>query len=217
METYIFNESFILASGIRISVYRKQHSFIYNILLVETIISSNVCSRQPKRRISLKNTFPLDGKKTSRGLRKMEKKDGFHQPENHLSKSKNKLFLSKLFSLYSSNGFYQQRKSTDQKILFPLGRKSVCTSRVKDINKYVSSSQKIYFYFKKSLKILKKIGTHQKEYGLSLIDFPLISLIVSTYRKKLGIKQLTKKQIKTSFSRFQYVLVKQKTASTGRS
>ena len=49
------------------------------------------------------------------------------------------------------------------------------------------------------------------------IDFPLISIIVSTYRKKLEIKQLTRKQIKTSFPRFQYVVVKWKTASTGSS
>ena len=88
--------------------------------------------------------FHQTEKSTSRSLRKMEKKDGFHQPENHLSTSKNELFLSKLFSLYSNNGFYQQRKNTDQKILFPLGRKSVCTSRVNDINKYVSSSRKSY-------------------------------------------------------------------------
>ena len=33
-------------------------------------------------------------------------KNDFHEPENQLSTSKNELFLSKLFSPYSNNGFY---------------------------------------------------------------------------------------------------------------
>ena len=47
----------------------------------------------------------------------MEKKNGFHQPENQLSTSNNKLFL-RLFTPNSNNGFYQQPNSSDQKNTF---------------------------------------------------------------------------------------------------
>ena len=70
--------------------------------------SQKIRFHQPEWRISLKNAFPLNGKKagvTGRSLWKMEKKNDFHKLENHLFTSKNKLFL-RLFTPNSNNGFY---------------------------------------------------------------------------------------------------------------
>ena len=47
---------------------------------------------------------------------------------------------------------------TTNGILFPLGRKSICTSQVKD--KYVSTIRESCFHFKKSLKKIEKIRVH---------------------------------------------------------
>ena len=56
-----------------------------------------------------------------------------------------------------------------------VGRKSVCISRIKDIEKYTSSIRK-----------QKRIGVHQYEYGSSLkFDFPQMSVIFSISRKRL--------------------------------
>ena len=44
-----------------------------------------------------------------------------------------------------------------KKILFPPGRKSVCTSRIKDIEKYVSNIGKHGFHFKNIWKNRKKL------------------------------------------------------------
>ena len=44
-----------------------------------------------------------------------------------------------------------------KKILFPIGRKSICANRVKDIEKYVSTIRKSCFHFKKSVKKMKKL------------------------------------------------------------
>ena len=75
METYLFSESFIMVRGIRISVYRKQYYSIYSFFSAcGANASSKIRFHQPKTRISLKNTFPLDRKKTGRGLQNMEKK-----------------------------------------------------------------------------------------------------------------------------------------------
>ena len=122
-----------------------------------------------------------------------QRENDFHQRESQLPTSNNELFLSKLCSSYSNNGFYQQGNSTDQKILLPLDRKSVCSSRVKDtFPRYGKAASTL-----KTLRRIEKNGVHQQEYGSSLkMDLPVISIIVSTYRKKLGIKQQTK-QIKT--------------------
>ena len=73
VETYLFNESFILAGGIRIYVYRKQYCFLYSFfLLMETIISSELRFFWAEIRISLNNNFLPDRKKTSRVPRKKE-------------------------------------------------------------------------------------------------------------------------------------------------
>ena len=45
------------------------------------------------------------------------------------------LFLWKLFSSNSYNGFHKQKNNSDQKALFPLDSKSVSTSRMKDLLK----------------------------------------------------------------------------------
>ena len=91
-----------------------------------------------------------------------------------------------------------QQNSADQKILFPLGRKSVCTSRVKDIDKCVSTIRKSCCHFKKYLKKLKKLVSTSRNMVCLKIIFPLISIILATYRKKLGIKQLTLKKNKAT-------------------
>ena len=70
-----------------------------------------------------------------------------------------------------------------KKILFLLGTKSVSTSWMKDIEKYVATIRKSCCYFKKSLKKLVSNGSSLK------IDFYLISIIVSATRKNLRIKQ----------------------------
>ena len=70
-----------------------------------------------------------------------------------------------------------------KKILSPLGRKSFSNSWMKDFEKSVSTIWKSCFYFKKSLKKLVFNGSSSK------IDFYLISIIVSTSRKNLRIKQ----------------------------
>ena len=70
-----------------------------------------------------------------------------------------------------------------KKILFLLGAKSVSTSWMKDIEKYVATIRKSCLYFKRFLKKLVSNGSSLK------IDFPLISIIVSASRKNLIIKQ----------------------------
>ena len=72
---------------------------------------------------------------------------------------------------------------TKKKILFLLGAKSVSTSWMKDIEKYVATIWKSCLYFKRFLKKLVFNGSSLK------IDFPLISIIVSASRKNLTIKQ----------------------------
>ena len=70
-----------------------------------------------------------------------------------------------------------------KKILFLLGAKSASTSWMKDIEKYVATIWKSCLYFKKFLKQSVSNGSSLK------IDFPLISITVSTSRKNLTIKQ----------------------------
>ena len=124
----------------------------------------------------------------------MQRKLVLHQPKNQLSTSKNKFFLSKLFSPNSKSGFYQQQNSSDQKNTVPLGRKSVSTSQMKDIQKSVTTIRKNCCYFKKSLKKLVSNGSSLE------IDFTLISIIVSACRKNLRIKQYCFQQTKNLIS-----------------
>ena len=70
-----------------------------------------------------------------------------------------------------------------KKKLFSLGRKSVSTSQIKDVEKSIATIHKSYCYFKKSLKKFVSNGSSLE------IDFPLISIIVSAGRKDLRIKQ----------------------------
>ena len=64
-----------------------------------------------------------------------------------------------------------------KKILFLLGTKSVSTSWMKDIEKYVATIWKSCLYFTKFLKKLVSNGFSLK------IDFPLISIIVCQQKK----------------------------------
>ena len=68
-----------------------------------------------------------------------------------------------------------------KKILFPLGAKSVSTSWMKDIEKYVTTIWKSCFYFKKFLKKMESNGAKT--------DFYLISIIVSANKKNLRNKK----------------------------
>ena len=87
-----------------------------------------------------------------------------------------------------------------QKMVFPLGRKSVCTSRTRQIEKYLFTIRKSCFNLKKSMKKLKKLVSTSRNMGSSLkIDFSLISIIVSIGRKSLRIKQYCFQQRRRSF------------------
>ena len=102
--------------------------------------------------------------------------------------SKNKLFLEKLFPPNSNNGFHQQKNSFHS--LFPLDRKSISTIRIKDFLKNMFSLNAKVASALKNLRKNKKIGVFQQECGASLkIDFPLISVTISTSRKSLRIKR----------------------------
>ena len=70
-----------------------------------------------------------------------------------------------------------------KKILFPLGVKSVSTSWMKDIEKYVTTTRKSCFYFKRFLKKMVSNGASLKT------DFYLISIIVSASKKNLRNKK----------------------------
>ena len=70
-----------------------------------------------------------------------------------------------------------------KKILFPLGAKSVSTSWMKDIEKYVTTIWKSCFYFKKFVKKMVSNGTSLKT------DFYLISIIVFASKKNLRNKK----------------------------
>ena len=69
----------------------------------------------------------------------MEKKNGFHQPEN--------LRCQLSFTPNSNNGFYSSNIALTKKLIFPLSRKLVCASRMKDIEKQVSTAG-VWFVFK---------------------------------------------------------------------
>ena len=92
------------------------------------------------------------------------------------------------------------------KTLFPIDRNSVSTSQKKDLLKYISTMQKSCFRFKNFLKnFLKNLCLLAGIWFVfkspqSKIDFPLISIIVSTSRKKLGIKQYCFQYKRSSFS-----------------
>ena len=62
-----------------------------------------------------------------------------------------------------------------------------------EIEKYVFAIIKSGFHFKKPLKKLKKlVSTSRNMVRLQKIDFPLISIIISTYRKKTQNKTIGK-------------------------
>ena len=96
-------------------------------------------------------------------------------------------FFKNCFSTNSNNGFHYQKNNCHQKTLFPLDRKSVTTSRMKDLLKNAFPLYGEVASTLKNLKIsenIEKTGVHQQEYISSLkIDFPRVSIIVSTSRK----------------------------------
>ena len=110
--------------------------------------------------------------------------------------------LKTVCSSNSNNVFYTSEIALTKKILFSLGRKSVSTSQIKDIEKSIATICKSCCYFKKSLKKLVSNGSSLK------IDFPLISIIVSASRKNLRIKQYCFQQTKNliSLARMKYWL-----------
>ena len=140
-------------------------------LLAETIISSKIRFHLPEWRIFLKHRFHQMEKKLSL---KNREKNGFHQPENQLSTSNNKLFET-CFPLNSNNGFHQQKSSSDKKTLFPLDRKSFSTSGMKGLVKNAFPIYDKVASTLKNLKISEKTGDRQQEYISSLkIDFPQV-------------------------------------------
>ena len=103
-----------------------------------------------------------------------------------------------------------QWNSTDQKILFLLGKWRILKSRFPLYGKAASTL--------KNLWKIEKNGVHWQEYGSSLKNWLLPNFNNSFHlQKKTRNKTIDKKEIKTSFPCFQYVLVKWETASTGSS
>ena len=132
-----------------------------SIFLFTAFFSSKIRFNKAEIRISLKNTFPLDGKKSCSCLRKMERKKMFCTIQK-IS------FPPARMSSFSKNYFrlIPVMVSTSSEIaLFPLGRKSICNSWVKDIEKYVSAIRKSCFHFKKYL--MKLVSTSRNVVRLS--------------------------------------------------
>ena len=108
--------------------------------------------------------------------------------------------------------FSTSRKIARIKTKFSLYRKSISTSRKMDLLKntfpvfflyiYIQILYKRFHYSEKLLPLSKtlKNGVYYQEYDLYLkIDFPWISIIVFTSRKKLGIKKILFLVDKNSF------------------
>ena len=118
---------------------------------------------------------------------KDRKKNGFNYSQNQLSTSKNKLFLWKLFPLIPVIDSTSRKISLIKKTPFPLDRKSVSTSRIKDLLKNAFPLYGKVASILKNLKIsenMEKTGVHQQEHISSLkIGFSQVLIIVSTRRK----------------------------------
>ena len=118
---------------------------------------------------------------------KDRKKNGFNYSQNQLSTSKNKLFLWKLFPLIPVIDSTSRKISLIKKTPFPLDRKSVSTSRIKDLLKNAFPLYGKVASILKNLKIsenMEKTDVHQQEYISSLkIGFSQVLIIVSTSRK----------------------------------
>ena len=118
---------------------------------------------------------------------KDRKKNGFNYSQNQLSTSKNKLFLWKLFPLVPVIDSTSRKISLIKKTPFPLDRKSVSTSRIKDLLKNAFPLYGKVASILKNLKIsenMEKTDVHQQEYISSLkIGFSQVLIIVSTRRK----------------------------------
>ena len=118
---------------------------------------------------------------------KDRKKNGFNYSQNQLSTSKNKLFLWKLFPLIPVIDSTSRKISVIKKTPFPLDRKSVSTSRIKDLLKNAFPLYGKVASILKNLKIsenMEKTGVHQQEHISSLkIGFSQVLIIVSTRRK----------------------------------
>ena len=117
-------------------------------------------------------------------IRKMEKKMVSTSQKINCSFARMSCFIENYFLIIKVMLSNRNKIALTKKILFPLGRKFVvCTSRIKDIEKYVPML--------KISEIIEKIGVNQHEYGSSLkIGFPQISVIFSISRKILGIKKI---------------------------
>ena len=141
----------------------------------------------PKWRISLKKTFPIiDRKKLSlAGVSEKWKKNKKVPTSQKISclLARISSFLENCFFLIPVTFSTSSKIALTKKTLFPLGRNSFSNSWIKDFEKSVTTIRKSCFYFKKSLKKMVFNGSSSK------IDFYLISIIVSTSRKNLRIKQ----------------------------
>ena len=97
-------------------------------LLVETIISSKLRFHYTKIRSSLKNTFPLDGRKMAGLSKKWRKKMISISQRNSWPLAKMSSFSQNFFLLIPVM-VCTQWNSTDQKILFPLGKWRILKNR----------------------------------------------------------------------------------------
>ena len=134
--------------------------------------------------MSLKNNFALNGKRNWQGSANYEEKIVFTCREISCPLAIMSSFSQNYSLLIPIMVSTSTENALAKKILFLLGRKFIFTSQVKDIEKYVSTIWKSCFHFKKSLKILKKIGVHQQEYDSFLKNGLLPNLNNSFHLQK---------------------------------
>ena len=94
---------------------------------------------------------------TGRSLRKMEKKMASSSQKIRYPLARISSFIENCFLLIPKMVSTSSKIAFFIKILFPQGRKSFCTSRMNDIEKYVSTISKNFFHCKKFLKNRKKL------------------------------------------------------------
>ena len=147
----------------------------------------------------IEKTFPLDKKTiTGRSLWKIEKKMVFTSQKISCPLARINPFLDCLL-LISIMVSTSSKIALTKKILFPLNRKSVCTRRMKDIQKYVSTTRKKCFFTENLWKNRKKRCPLAAVWFVLKNRHSLISLIVSISRKNSEWKKKCFLQTKYSF------------------
>ena len=169
------------------------------VLLVEIIISFKLRFHYPKIRSSLKNTFPLDGEKMTGFSEKWTKKMISTSPKNSCPLARMSSFSQNCFLLIPIM-VSTEWNSTDQKVLFPLGKWRILKNRFPLYGNAASTL--------KNLWKIEQVGVPWQEYGSSLKNW-LSPNFNNSFHLQIKTRNKTiDKKIKTAFPPFQYVLVK---------